>query len=61
MRWDLIRAIEYRLEHPEQVPEKSWFTVFRSDIQTLLQLIEENENEQRERQRTEKTFPRNSQ
>lgn len=48
MRWDLIRSIKYRLEHPEEIPSKSWYTVFRQDIQTLL---EEIENERREQER----------
>ena len=61
MQLDTIRAIKYRLEHPEEIPGKSWFTVYRADVQTLLQIIEENENERRKRegQRVEKTFPRN--
>lgn len=48
MRWDLVRAIKHRLEHPEEIPGKSWYTVYREDIQMLLKLIEENENERRE-------------
>ena len=58
MRLDLIRAIKYRLEHPESIPGKSWFTVYREDIKTLL---EEIEYERRKRQRIEKAVPRNSQ
>lgn len=47
-RQDEIRAIQYRLDHPEEVPGKSWYTIFRADVQRLLKIIEEIENEQRE-------------
>lgn len=61
MRWELIQAIRYRLDHPEKVPGKSWWAVYREDIRTLLKIIEENENERREeRQRIEKIIKRDS-
>lgn len=47
MHSDLIRAIKYRFDHPEEIPGKSWYTVHRADIETLLKIIEENENERR--------------
>lgn len=46
----VLNGIRYRLEHPEQIPSNSWYTVFRQDIQTLL---EEIENERREKARRE--------
>lgn len=46
---DLLRAIKFRLDHPEFIPTKSWFTTYRADVQMLLKIIEENENEQRKR------------
>jgi len=60
MRWDLIQGIKYRLEHPEEIPGKSWFTVYREDVKLLLQLLEENENERRkeDNRRRSTTFER---
>lgn len=54
MRWDIIAAIKYRLEHPESIPGKSWWTVYRQDIQTLLQEIE---NEQRKAKSNQQRGP----
>ncbi len=51
MHSELIAAIKYRLEHPNEIPGKSHFAVYRGDIETLLKIIEENENERRNQKR----------
>lgn len=52
---EIIRAIKYRLNHPEEVPSKSWWAVYRQDIQTLL---EELENERNKAEREKETDAR---
>jgi len=54
MRWDLetiLKAIKYRLDKPESIPGKSHYAAYREDISTLLQIIEELQNERREQER----------
>lgn len=58
MRWDLIQAIRFRWEHPELIPEKSWWTVCRQDIETLLKIMEERENERRKESNTKDPYQR---
>lgn len=50
MRWDLVHAIRGRLDRPYSIPGKDCFTVYREDIRTLLDLIEDLERERREQE-----------
>lgn len=54
-RDEVIYAIRYRLEHPESIPGKSWYTVYREDIKTLLEEIE-NERREAARKSERRTF-----
>lgn len=43
-----LTGIRYRLEHPESVPGKSWWTVYREDIKSLLEEIENERRKERD-------------